>query len=431
MYEDFPDGIEYLQFFGGEPLLAKEQIMAIVSETEAISKEKGVAKPVFGIVTNGVLLNLDFATYCAKHDIRVTISVDGPQTIHDAIRVNCSNSGTYKSVVDALESCKNIIGFKKYGEMTINKVHIINYKPGIVATWLDEMSDIGLNSGTINIVDDSFDKTYDVREADIEILESIFEEIAEYMFDIILNQKENMFLLNGFVETIVMLLGNRKKEHTSCGPGLYQYTITADGKVMPCTYFMEDKYRIGNVTDSLWRVVEYVPDAEIWDLYDENRELLGKDHVRGEQLPIGGYHLVVHVWIRNSKGEYLISQRSANRPTFPLMWECVGGSVVKGEDSLQGAIREVKEEVGVDLKPESGQVLFTNTRKIIEGKIFNDILDVWLFEYDGEVDLSNATTDEVAQVAWMNREQIKELFEHNMFVETLEYFFMEVDKERR
>ena len=54
-----------------------------------------------------------------------------------------------------------------------------------------------------------------------------------------------------------------------------------------------------------------------------------------------------------------------------------------------------------------------------------------LFEYDGEVDLGNATTDEVAQVAWMNREQIKELFEHNMFVETLEYFFMEVDKERR
>lgn len=42
-------------------------------------------------------------------------------------------------------------------------------------------------------------------------------------------------------------------------------------------------------------IVEYVPDAEIWDLYNENRELLGKDHVRGEQLPIDGYHLVVHV----------------------------------------------------------------------------------------------------------------------------------------
>ena len=110
------------------------------------------------------------------------------------------------------------------------------------------------------------------------------------------------------------------------------------------------------------------------------------------------------------------------------MWECVGGSVVKGEDSLSGAIREAEEEVGVDLMPENGQVLFTKTRKIIEGKIFNDIMDVWRFEYDGEVDLSNATTDEVVQVAWMNREQIKELFDANMFVDTLEYFFTEVDK---
>ena len=175
-------------------------------------------------------------------------------------------------------------------------------------------------------------------------------------------------------------------------------------------------------------IVEYVPDAEIWDLYNENRKLLGKDHIRGEQLPIDGYHLVVHVWIRNSKGQYLISQRSANRPTNPLMWECVDGSVVKGEDSLQGVLREVKEEVGIDLLPEKGQVVLSDIKKIEFGKVVNKIVDVWLFDYDGEVDLGNATTDEVAQVAWMNREQIKELFDANMFVDTLEYFFTEVDK---
>ena len=35
-------------------------------------------------------------------------------------------------------------------------------------------------------------------------------------------------------------------------------------------------------------IVEYVPNAEIWYLYDENRELLGMYDVRGEQLPIDG-----------------------------------------------------------------------------------------------------------------------------------------------
>ena len=46
---------------------------------------------------------------------------------------------------------------------------------------------------------------------------------------------------------------------------------------------------------------------ELWDLYNEQRELTGRDHVRGEEVPQGFYHLVVHIWIRNSKGEYLIN----------------------------------------------------------------------------------------------------------------------------
>ena len=52
-----------------------------------------------------------------------------------------------------------------------------------------------------------------------------------------------------------------------------------------------------------------------------------------------------------------------------------------------------------------------------------------LFEFDGDVDLGIASSDVVAQVAWMNREQINELFDANMFVDTLEYFFTEVDKQ--
>lgn len=167
---------------------------------------------------------------------------------------------------------------------------------------------------------------------------------------------------------------------------------------------------------------------ELWDLYTENRELTGEEHIRGEELPEDRYHLVVHVWIRNSKGEYLISQRAANRPTFPLMWECVGGSVLKGETSLEGAIREAKEEVGVDLLPANGKVVLSKVRKIVDSRKFNDILDVWLFQYDEEVLLSNATTYEVEQVMWMSIEQINDLFEQGKLVDTLGYFFKEVDK---
>ena len=167
---------------------------------------------------------------------------------------------------------------------------------------------------------------------------------------------------------------------------------------------------------------------EIWDLYDENRKLTGQTHIRGNEIPAECYHLVVHVWIRNREGKYLISQRSANRPTYPLLWECVGGSVVAGEDSLTGAIREAREEVGIDLQPQKGRVVYTKVRNTVDGIRFGDIMDVWLFDYDGEVDLHNATTDEVAQCHWLTRDEILKIYNAGILVPTLEYFFEKVDQ---
>lgn len=166
---------------------------------------------------------------------------------------------------------------------------------------------------------------------------------------------------------------------------------------------------------------------EQWDLYTKYREKTGKTQIRGEKIPEGFYHLVVDVWIRNSKGEYLISQRAASRPTFPLMWECVGGSVIQGEDSITGAVREVKEEVGIDLLPEDGKLLFTKIKGVINGEHCNDITDVWLFEYDGELMLEQATTDEVVDCKWMTKEEIKVLINDGKFVHTLDYFFSVLD----
>lgn len=157
---------------------------------------------------------------------------------------------------------------------------------------------------------------------------------------------------------------------------------------------------------------------ELWDLYTRDRELSGEFHIRGTPLPPERYHLVVHVWIHNSQGKWLISQRAANRPTFPLMWESVGGSVTAGEDSLTGALREAKEEVGVDLDPSQGRMVNSTVREH-----FQDIKDDWLFTYDGPVDLSNATTDEVADMRWMTVEEIRQLYDDGNLVHTLGYFF--------
>ena len=105
---------------------------------------------------------------------------------------------------------------------------------------------------------------------------------------------------------------------------------------------------------------------EIWDLYDEKRRIIG-EHIRGTQLPDNAFHLVVHVWICNDQGQYLMTQRSADKPRYPLYWECVGGAVQKGETSLQGALREVEEEIGLRFRQEDVEYVFSQIRKTENG----------------------------------------------------------------
>lgn len=161
---------------------------------------------------------------------------------------------------------------------------------------------------------------------------------------------------------------------------------------------------------------------ELWDLYSRDRQRLGRTHVRGEPIPEDAFHLVVHVWLRNSRGQYLISRRAADRPAFPLMGECTGGSVLAGEESLTGALRETREELGISLDPGSGRLVFSKVRDWVDGVRFGDILDVWLFDFEGEPDLDRAE-GEAEQARWMDRKEIAALYEAGEMVETLGYFF--------
>ena len=161
---------------------------------------------------------------------------------------------------------------------------------------------------------------------------------------------------------------------------------------------------------------------ELWDLYTVDRHKTGRTHLRGTPLPPDGYHLVVHVWIRNHRGEYLMSRRAANRPTFPLLWECVGGSVLADEDSLTGALRETMEEVGIALEPSCAELLFTKIRDSVNGKPCNDIMDVWRFTCDSEPNLSLATTAEVSEVKWCTPKEVAALLTSQEAVPTLSYF---------
>ena len=126
-----------------------------------------------------------------------------------------------------------------------------------------------------------------------------------------------------------------------------------------------------------WINLQSSPD-ELWDVYDQNRKKTGKLHKRGVPLQDGEYHLVVHVWILDREGKFLLTKRSPNKG-FPNMWESTGGSALAGDDSLTAALREVKEEMGLILDPGKGSCVLSCAQR-------DYFRDVWLFRQDFAVE---------------------------------------------
>lgn len=167
---------------------------------------------------------------------------------------------------------------------------------------------------------------------------------------------------------------------------------------------------------------------EIWDLYTADRKSTGLTMVRGDKNPEGLYNLSVTVWIKNSKGQYLISQRSEIKKTYPHKWEPVGGGVMAGESSLEGAVREVYEEVGIRVNPENLQLIFTDIGYSWNGKQTSEINDVYLYKI-GEYDASFAVSEEVSESRWLYPAEIKDMFDSGEFIELYKYFFEKIHKE--
>ncbi len=111
--------------------------------------------------------------------------------------------------------------------------------------------------------------------------------------------------------------------------------------------------------------------AELWDLLDAQRNLTGLTALRGP-IPEGYYHIVIDIWTMLPDGRILLTRRHPEKPAFPGMWEGTAGSVIAGETSLEGALRELREETGLQAKPEQMTLLGSEQTEC-------DFLDTYLY----------------------------------------------------
>lgn len=157
---------------------------------------------------------------------------------------------------------------------------------------------------------------------------------------------------------------------------------------------------------------------ELWDIYDVNRHPKGYTHMRGNKMNPGDYHITVNVWIRNSKGEYLITKRTPNK-VWGGYWECTGGSAVAGDDSLTCALKEVKEETGFSLNADNGEMIWTYNRMLLYN--MEDFCDVWFFQQDFDIKDVVYQEGETCDAMWASQEMIENMIESKEMVPVFDY----------
>lgn len=152
---------------------------------------------------------------------------------------------------------------------------------------------------------------------------------------------------------------------------------------------------------------------EYWDLYDENRMPLNRTIKRGDKFADGEYYVCCEIWIQNSLEQFLITQRHPNKKAGGL-WEFTGGGVLAGESTKQAAVREVKEEIGFDIR-EDELVLLT----VFKNR--NYFMDVYVLKRDINLKDLNLQADEVVDAKWSTKDELHNLMQEKQFVSSVAF----------
>ena len=139
------------------------------------------------------------------------------------------------------------------------------------------------------------------------------------------------------------------------------------------------------------------------DVLDEDGAPTGTVKDKREVHRDGDWHRAAHLWIAYGD-RVLLQRRALAKDAWPGLWEIlVAGHVGAGESTIDAAVREAEEELGLRIATVDLEFLGEVRYQIVvrEGFIENEVHEVYLLRRD--VDPGALTLDpaEVAEVRWV------------------------------
>lgn len=148
--------------------------------------------------------------------------------------------------------------------------------------------------------------------------------------------------------------------------------------------------------------------SEYFDVLNEKGEYTGKVESREICHKEGLWHKAVAVFVVNSKGQVLLQKRSAKKKMWPNMWDITaGGHVDSGEFGFESIIREIKEELGIDIDKKDITFIGSSLSSNKKGDVINNHLnEYYIVSKDVDETKLILQEDEVSEVKWMDKDEI-------------------------
>jgi uncharacterized protein len=238
---DQPNHISFV-FQGGEPLLIGEQFYEKFIHNVNKLNTKNI--PIsYSIQTNGTILSDRFIQLFREHDFLVGVSLDGYRSIHDKNRLTIDGQSSFQKTLITINTLKeNKIPFNILSVVT----HAMLHDADGIYMFLSRLGTEYLQFiPYVHPLDDIMDTKFLTPKEYGSFLIQLF----DAWYNDVINNK-NIVSIRFFDDIIKILLGYRPESCTMSGNCIIQNVVESDGSVFPCDFYVQNKWRLGNIVQN-------------------------------------------------------------------------------------------------------------------------------------------------------------------------------------
>ncbi len=232
----------HITFFGGETLMNFPLLKWVVGYATKKAAEANQYID-FSLTTNGTLLSPEIIDFLVENSIGVTVSMDGPKEMHDALRVYSNGKGSYDVLAPKVKSL-----IQKHSTRPIAaRVTLTQQVTSVKEIFHHLKNEFGFAEVGFAPVTAAPERLYTIGANNMDRIFEQFKELAAEYRDQAIAGRTHGF--SNVSDTLAEIHAGINKSHP-CGAGLGLLGVGPSGDLAPCHRFVDsDEHAMGNVLE--------------------------------------------------------------------------------------------------------------------------------------------------------------------------------------